>query len=199
MNSFFNILNEMTTELFVIFKELKNNYNQQILKRTRQTFQLVVDLFRILEMLTKWVPEIFVDKDYIHSMRLINYVMFVLQSIFAGQIDSYIEFFANKIMQRSETLPQFLAPIIGILKNLYDAVNLLGNRDNAKFDNLADIFQKTDSFDPVLFQKLKEIVCCELPPTNNQEQEVCTVFEQMLDEIEMLCQSNKIRKHSLKS
>ena len=28
MNSFFNVLNEHTTELFVIFKELKNNYNQ---------------------------------------------------------------------------------------------------------------------------------------------------------------------------
>ncbi len=27
MNSFFNNLNEVTTELFVIFKELKNNYN----------------------------------------------------------------------------------------------------------------------------------------------------------------------------
>lgn len=27
MNTFFNILNEMTTDLFVIFKELKNNYN----------------------------------------------------------------------------------------------------------------------------------------------------------------------------
>lgn len=38
MNTFFNTLNEMTTELFVIFKELKNNYNQNILKRTRATF-----------------------------------------------------------------------------------------------------------------------------------------------------------------
>jgi hypothetical protein len=27
MNTFFNILNEMTTELFVIFKELKNSYS----------------------------------------------------------------------------------------------------------------------------------------------------------------------------
>ena len=27
MNQFFNTLNEMTTELFVIFKELNNNYH----------------------------------------------------------------------------------------------------------------------------------------------------------------------------
>ena len=66
--------------------------------------------------------------------------MFVLNSIFAGNIDNFIDFFANKIQQRSDTLPQFLAPFISILKNLYDAVNNLGNKDNVKFDNLADIF-----------------------------------------------------------
>lgn len=38
MNVLFNTLNEMTTELFVIFKELKNNYHAQMLKRTRQVF-----------------------------------------------------------------------------------------------------------------------------------------------------------------
>ena len=43
MNTFFNTLNEMTTELFVIFKELKNHYNSQILKRTKGVFQIVVD------------------------------------------------------------------------------------------------------------------------------------------------------------
>jgi hypothetical protein len=140
MNVFFNTLNEMTTELFVIFKELKNSYNTQILKRTRQTFQLVVDLFRIMEIMTKWAPEIFVDKNEIHSIRLINYIMFVLHSIFVGQIDNYMDFFASKINQRSESLPQFLAPLIGILKNLYDAVNNFGNKDNVHYDNLADIF-----------------------------------------------------------
>ena len=68
-----------------------------------------------------------------------------------GHIDSFIDFFSAKINQRSETLPQFVVPFIGILKNLYDAVNSLGNKDNHKYDNLADIFSKTDSFDPVLF------------------------------------------------
>jgi hypothetical protein len=33
-----------------------------------------------------------------------------------------------------------LAPFVGILKNLYDAVNKLGLKDNEKYDNLADIF-----------------------------------------------------------
>jgi hypothetical protein len=45
---------------------------------------MVVDLYRILEIMTKWAPEIFVDKDSIHSIRLLNYIMFVLQSIFVG-------------------------------------------------------------------------------------------------------------------
>lgn len=80
------------------------------------------------------------EKDQIHSARLLNYIMFVLNSIFKGGISTYIEFFSNKIQQRSETLAQFLSPFIGILKNLYDAVNNLGNVDNYKYDNLADIF-----------------------------------------------------------
>lgn len=67
MNSFFNNLNESTTELFVLFKELKNNYNAQALKKTKQLFQMVIDLSRMLEIITKLAPEIFVDKNYIHS------------------------------------------------------------------------------------------------------------------------------------
>jgi hypothetical protein len=70
-----------------------------------------------------------------------------------------------------------VAPFIGILKNLYDAVNALGNTDNEKYDNLADIFSKTDSFDPILFQKLQSLVKNELPPVNIEEQEIFTVFE----------------------
>ena len=27
LNSFFNVLNDITTEIFMIFKELKNSYN----------------------------------------------------------------------------------------------------------------------------------------------------------------------------
>jgi hypothetical protein len=97
MNTLFNALNELTTEVFVIFKELKNNYHQQILKRTRMSFSMVVDLYRILEVMTKHAPEIFVEKTQIHSIRLINYIMFVLHSVFVGNLDNYIEFFAGKI------------------------------------------------------------------------------------------------------
>ena len=66
--------------------------------------------------------------------------MFVLHSIFAGQLDNFFEFFSAKITQKSESLPQFLAPFIGILTNLYKAVNEFGNKDNQRYDNLADIF-----------------------------------------------------------
>ena len=199
MNVFFNTLNETTTELFVIFKELKNSYNSTILKRTRLNFQLVVDLFRIMEVLTRVAPEIFVDKMLIHSIRLINYMMFVLHSIFDGQIENFIDFFSAKIQQRSESLAQFLAPFLGILTNIYHGVNTLGNKDNLRYDNLADIFQKTDSFDPILFLKLKEIVKGQLPAENAEEQRVYSEFDVMLEEIEMLCQCNKIRRHSLRS
>jgi ABC-type phosphate/phosphonate transport system permease subunit len=98
------------------------------------TFSMIVDMFRILEVMTKHAPEIFVDKNQIHSIRLINYVMFVLHSVFVGNIDNNIEFFSGKVQQRSDTLAQFLAPFLGILKHLYDAVNTLGLQDPQKYD-----------------------------------------------------------------
>jgi hypothetical protein len=48
----------------------------------------------------------------------------------------------------------------------------------------------------VLFQKLRQVVYGELPPQNAQEREVFDGFTMMLEEIEMLCTTNKIRKHS---
>lgn len=77
--------------------------------------------------------------------------MFVLNSIFNGHIDNYIDFFSSKTQNRTDILPQFLAPFIGILKNIYDAVNEFGVKDNEKFDNLADILTKTDAFEIGLF------------------------------------------------
>lgn len=79
-------------------------------------------------------------------------------------------------MHKADTLPQFVAPLIGILKNLYDAANTLGQRDNQKYDNLAEIFQKSDSFDPTLFHKLRQLVINELPPKNQEEQNIMDVF-----------------------
>jgi len=51
----------------------------------------------------------------------------------------------------------------------------------------------------MLFLRLKEVVKGQLPPSTKEEEETYQAFENMLDEIEMLCQCNKIRKHSLKS
>lgn len=74
-------------------------------------------------------------------------------------------------------LPQFLAPMLSILKNLYIAVNTLGNKDNLKYDNLPDIFAKTDSFDPVLFEKVRSIIKNELPANNEDERDVLNLFD----------------------
>lgn len=95
-------------------------------------------------------------------------------------------------------LPQFLAPILSIFKNLYVAVNTLG-KDNTKYDNLPDIFAKTDSYNPFLFEKLRKTIICELPVNSDSEKEVLHVFDSMMDEIDMLCKDNKIRKHSIHS
>ncbi len=120
--------------------------------------------------------------------------MFVLNSIFVGGLDLYIEFFSQKLKSKLETLPQFISPFIGILKNVYEAVNEFGVKDNARYDNLEDIFLKTSSFDSLLFTKLRDVVRNELPPANLEEKQVFIQFDQMIEEIEMLSQSNKLRK-----
>ena len=79
------------------------------------------------------------------------------------------------------------------------AANALNYKQPLKYDDLADIFQKTDSFEPVLFEKLVKTIKNELPPVNAEEKKIFSDFDMMLEEIEMLCQCNKIRKHSLKS
>jgi hypothetical protein len=69
------------------------------------------------------------------------------------------------------------------LKNVYDAVNEFGVKDNAKYDNLEDIFLKTDSFDSLLFTKLRDVVRNELPPTSSEEKSIFIQFDQMIEEI----------------
>ena len=66
MNEVFNSLNDVTSELFLVFKEIKGvpvGYHAQILRRIKYYLDLIIDLSRILELLTRWVPELFLSKD----------------------------------------------------------------------------------------------------------------------------------------
>jgi len=93
---------------------------------------LIIDLSRVLELLTRWVPELFLCKDQIHASRLLDFVLFVFRSIFRMQMDQLFIEFCDKLQSRSRTLAQVMAPFIGILTNLYLAVNVLtGATDEA--------------------------------------------------------------------
>ena len=62
MNAVFNALNDVTSELFMILKEVTGaamNTRSQLLRRIKYFLDMIIDLCRILEMLTKWVPELF--------------------------------------------------------------------------------------------------------------------------------------------
>ena len=108
----------------------------------------------------------------------------------------FIEF-CEKIKTKSRSLPQFLAPFIGILVNLYRAIPNLSKIQEMKsivaiklsaeqtqlssnFDNLASLFNKMDSFDPTLFTKCYELVFKELPPKNEFEAEFFKSYQRML-------------------
>mmetsp|Transcript_3401 Transcript_3401/g.2362 ORF Transcript_3401/g.2362 Transcript_3401/m.2362 type:complete len:201 (-) Transcript_3401:425-1027(-) len=126
LNSVFNNLNEVTTEFFVNIKELKNNYHQPLLARTRQYFSLIVDFYRLLEILCQHTPELFIYRHQINSYRLLSYMMFVLNTVFNGGLSNQLRYFTHRLQSKYETLPYFLAAFIGILKNLYEAVNKIG-------------------------------------------------------------------------
>lgn len=91
MNNFFNCLNEFTTELFVIFKEILEHDphydNQHLQKKLKSLMTIVCDLCRILELITSVAPEIVVDKEGIQCNRMLSYIMFVLNSVFKGNVD----------------------------------------------------------------------------------------------------------------
>lgn len=100
----------------------------------------------------------------------------------------FIEF-CEKIKTKSRSLPQFLAPFIGILVNLYRAIhemqeNMIDLKNN--FDNLATLFNRMDSFDPTLFKSCYKQVITELPPQNETEIIFFKCFESMLLEIDIL-------------
>ena len=137
MNAVFNALNDVTSELFMVFKEIKGlhvSYQNQILRRIKYFLDLIIDLSRILELLTRWVPELFLSKDQIHAGRLLDFILFVFRSVFRMQMDNLFIDFCNKLQTRSRTLPQFLVPFIGILTNLYSSITELtpGGEDRAK-------------------------------------------------------------------
>ena len=108
MNAVFNALNDVTSELFMVFKEIKGlhvSYQNQILRRIKYFLDLIIDLSRILELLTRWVPELFLSKDQIHAGRLLDFILFVFRSVFRMQMDNLFIDFCNKLQTRSRTLP----------------------------------------------------------------------------------------------
>jgi len=104
MNSFFNSLNDITSELFITFKELKNNYSSVALRKTKTYFETSVDLVRMCELFSTWCPELFLDVNHVHSSRILNFVMFTLNSVFIGEIDKFIKFFVDEVYSNSTSL-----------------------------------------------------------------------------------------------
>jgi len=89
-------------------------------------------LCRIIELLTRWVPELFLSKDRIHASRTLDYMVFVLKSIFQMNMDSILEGYLKRIQQKSKSLAAFLAPFVGIQVNLFRAIKILKKDEGGK-------------------------------------------------------------------
>ena len=67
LNNLFNYLNDVTSELFMILKEetmtnimADRNFVQ---RRTRYYIDIIIDLSRVLEVISGWAPEVFLSVD----------------------------------------------------------------------------------------------------------------------------------------
>jgi len=106
LNSIFNSLNDVTSQLFMIFKEEPPAHQRaSLIRKSRMCLDLIVDLMRILEALSHWVPEIFLSKDHIHANRLIDYVIFVLKQVFKSDLAIAINQFCQLTPSRTRSLP----------------------------------------------------------------------------------------------
>lgn len=129
MNSILNSLNDVTSELFMVIKEeikddnpTHNNLSQNLERRVRFYFDLIVDLCRIVEVISRWVPELFLTKELIHSNRMIDFMFFVLKSLFKMDFSKKLTVFCNITPSRTRNSAQMLTPFIGILTNLYKKI-----------------------------------------------------------------------------
>lgn len=197
MNSFFNQLNDITSELFITFKELKDNYSGLTLRKTKAYFENSIDLLRMCELFSTWCPELFLDVDHVHSSRLMNFIMFILNSIFIGEVFKHIQDFSAKVYSYTNTFEQYLAPIIGILVNLYMGMKQYQQEESKevdvkmrfKYETLTSLFQKADAFNEAglsLFKKVKDAAWQKFDGQNNTANEETLIkrFENMLQEIE---------------
>jgi hypothetical protein len=68
-NNFFNLLNDFTTDLFVIFKEIiehdPNFENGHLKRKLKYKMVLVMDQCKIMELMTDLASEAFVHEDSI--------------------------------------------------------------------------------------------------------------------------------------
>lgn len=114
-----------------------------------------MDQCKIMELMTDLAPEAFVHEDSIQASRLVNYIMFVLNSVFKGNIHDYIRRFTAKLMTLSENLQQFLYPLVGILSNLYKAsISLEGKQ----YQTMEKLIKEVDVFEVEFLWELKKQV-----------------------------------------
>ena len=156
MNAFFNNVNDITSELFIIFKELKSSFSQLALRKTQNYFYASIDLLRMCELFATCCPELFLDIEHVHSSRLLNFVMLVLNTVLTGDVSKHISHFADRMQLTSASLQQFLAPLIGIFVSLYSCIlkqrltleesRKMNPRARQKYDDLAELFAKGNVF-----------------------------------------------------
>lgn len=132
LNRLFNTLNWTITEFGVSLKEIKEGARRRQLAEHHQQqrkctimFELSVNLLRILEFFSLVLPEVFVQGPGLNLTRLCELVRFVLVHTAAGpegrSFEERVSHISNFYSQEKLTRGTVLAPVAGILINLYRA------------------------------------------------------------------------------
>ena len=186
LNSVFNGLNDVTSELFMVLKEEPNiAQHPSLIRRSKFYLDLIVDLTRILETVSYWCPQIFLSKEQIHANRLIDFILFVIKSVFKSDLALSINQFCQLSPTRTRSLPQVLTPFIGILTNLYQKMKLCP--EDTTIDSLEAFIKRTDSFDISLLYSLLNCVM-ELKDPTEKDLLYIKHFKLMLLEADQITQ-----------
>lgn len=95
------------------------------MRRMRYYIDINIDLSRALEIISEWVPELFLAVGQIHANRMLAYINFVYKSMLRMQLDVLFSEFCAKLPSKARNLNQFFMPFVGIAANLQIASNFL--------------------------------------------------------------------------
>ncbi|XP_022132552.1 E3 ubiquitin-protein ligase RKP isoform X2 [Momordica charantia] len=150
LNRLFNTLSWTMTEFSVSIREMQEKYqvldSQQ--RKCNVIFDLSCNLARVLEFFTREIPQAFLLGTDTNLRRLTELILFILNHVTSA---ADAEFFDLSLRRNGQSLEKvnrgmILAPLVGIILNLWDASAELKNKE---YNDVVGIFASMECLNTV--------------------------------------------------